>query len=718
MRRYLYIIFTILLFYTVTGAYSEDRIEQFTRTGQFSLGENWTHYIDTGSTNITIVNNTAFFGNVTTSEAYAYYSDYTLEDVTQISFSFMIDQSMSAKTFSVEFDMVDSQVDGSNDKGIQCFSYATDFFTCMDGAIPTSVLSWGDFVPGYWYNVSYSNINNETFELIINETSYGLFDFNTDHVRYQFMLKGQSAADAYHLHFDNLIFYTGYDTLNVYAYEEYTGYQILAFNTTVNSTNYGTTDGELETTYNLTGGYVYTNTYRQNYSPSPIYHQLNEDLNVSMSFQRDIVVNIIDDSTLSLIDPYCNLNSLYGLTSTTTYNFDSTLDNVLTCSLTGYVPFTYTLVNSTSPLNLTMASSNMTIMFFDQDMSLVSTSGIYSDQEKVVNFTGSVLSVPMTNMSEGRVKIEFNPESNNGSFTQVYEFDNDQETVVRQNLSIIPYDVAKYIKYYIKVTDLGNSPLRNVRVRMYTSPQVLQENTFSNYMNNQVLSDNEGRLTLNVHSFFPTRIVITADGYQPQAYTMRGVVDQYNTYETPKVFKLVDTDSSYFGTFVVVSHKYYSNVTDEIETFIISPDAESVEVYTNFNSTLKELSGDTQDRFYYTLRNGRDFSNLSTNDILFYVVIDNELWGYKTVEYMDTTPAVIGDIPELDPDILKGVLPVILVLASVLASAFVKSSGAGFHTFMLGSIFLLLISPAYAWLSLVAMFYYVARFVRSVVITE
>lgn len=128
--------------------------------------------------------------------------------------------------------------------------------------------------------------------------------------------------------------------------------------------------------------------------------------NISLEYlyNKTINVTIYNNITMSLLDPVCTLNSATVQPKSELLYFNSSLENNLTCILTGYQSFSTILDPRSDAANYTMITALINLEILDEqteeyvlgNTSLQFISTEYADIRYIINGTGNITDLPPT----------------------------------------------------------------------------------------------------------------------------------------------------------------------------------------------------------------------------------------------------------------------------------------------------------------------------------
>jgi len=364
--------------------------------------------------------------------------------------------------------------------------------------------------------------------------------------------------------------------------------------------------------------------------------------------------------------------------------------------------------------NITNTSSLITLDSDDYYVALSFeniTSGIVSDEDKSINFTNDNYLLLLNDFSTGYVNILFNM-IDGENWTQYYSFDNTQDFTYSDDLYLLKQ--ADTLMYF-RALDIGNSPLKDVTVRVY---HVYPNSTWSDYtLIGQRLTNHEGYTFFFLDSDTQILVTFSKDDYELNSYLISPADETRNTEATAFTTNLeYDTDSNDLGVWYRVSTMGF-DVEDVNLTHVFYAPGKEVLTWNTSTGLFGTVYPDNYDRFKL------EYPNPGYNDTSvtsFSLDIDFDELHFQTFDIFNHNLTQYDLIDKDDYSGLTGTYlnPILFILVIVLSSMttiVMNNSHLGYHTFMITSILMGLVSSAFLWLSAVCLLHYVARFARGFV---
>lgn len=530
--------------------------------------------------------------------------------------------------------------------------------------------------------VEYPGINSSDK---LNTTSWAMITLTHNIADTEMFINGVSQGNCTFVRYgtDNFIddFQIGYsDSDNNFTIDEF-----LVYNTTLNAS-------EISQLFNSSNGYT----------PYPA--------GTTFYSNRTIELNILDNSSNSILNANCVFNGISFYSNEKNIEYWHNLTNELNCTLLGYQDLTHTVTSASPELNLTMYRSRLMLNFSR------STDGVIIDQHSHRSFSTSNLVIVQNNLSVGNVYVKFNQQGVFGNNTQFYEYYNDQKTAVQEEISLFHFWNLILKKVWFKVTTLGGSALDDVTVRVYgnMTSSYTSRLSFNNELVGQRLTNDDGQTFFYFPKYNVMKVVVSKDGYAPESRILTSSeLGDYTTKDESYLIKLRESEDSYLGTFIVLYDSKFDNKTQTISGNIYSPSATTIQYSTSHKATLTTLTGDSFDRYPFTLNNNDHFLNTSMSDLTINFYVDGIFWGSRVVKYEPVTKHSIISLPTLNNNTVKALFPLFVMMLALLAQSVIASNNVGFDTFMVLGIIAPFISTSFIPLSIICVLYYLLKSIRG-----
>ncbi len=179
--------------------------------------------------------------------------------------------------------------------------------------------------------------------------------------------------------------------------------------------------------------------------------EASENLSIQNLYARNI--SFTNELGIQIIHPTCTQD---GYTYNTPYYMPKS-NTTTNCNITGYQNKTLTLqpMADTSTYNMTPAM--LWLIFSEQTIGYIETEECDEAPNNCDWFNSTSIYIQQANISIGRVVVKFNPDGED--WQQIFEYDNDNQTHIKEYLQIITPDLQQLVK----VTGAG-VPLEDTRV--------------------------------------------------------------------------------------------------------------------------------------------------------------------------------------------------------------------------------------------------------------
>lgn len=361
--------------------------------------------------------------------------------------------------------------------------------------------------------------------------------------------------------------------------------------------------------------------------------------------------------------------------------------------------------------NISLEPNKLVLDFYNGGTS-VNTEGEISDIEKVMRFQNTSLVVIQQDLEEGYVKAVFNMQSWT-NWTQFYEYKNDFETHIAEQIEILN-NTDTYA--YFKVSDKGNSPIKDAIIRAEFNTPIL--GSWTNYtLIGQRLTGDDGTTFFWFDSNTYVLITVLADGYLPQEMLLR-IGDEQATGKTLSIpIHLEESSTGVEDGIWAYLPSQVENKSTDIKGVIYAKGKDKVEITTTYREGLglsnRTLTGDNYDRYYFTLISGTDFASIGNDAIVVKIYVDGTLYATRTIDVNNLRTDILN-WSGLDNALVRifGFIALIII-CSIVGYTF-NSISAGFTTFMIGIIPLGLVADGLGWLTLIGVIYFVARGIMKI----
>lgn len=370
--------------------------------------------------------------------------------------------------------------------------------------------------------------------------------------------------------------------------------------------------------------------------------------------------------------------------------------------------------------NYSLTPNKLSLTFY-REGALRSTDGLLHNERYVngtLKFSGTSYLVVQQDLAEGYVNILLGTTSN-VNWTQYYEYINDYETHVEEDIEILQQSDWSA---FFEVLDLSNAPIKDAVVRV-TYSKVNGANTSASFkLLGQRLTADDGFTFFIADSNTELYITVTKDGYDPVNLLLT-VGDESFTRDQPfQIYLQRSTDGVLNNAWMYIQRDF-SNRSLDLRGTIEAPGRDRVQIQTNYRESLGLAALDvTEDcdgfmRCPFTLRSGTDYNFTSSTDIEVSVYLDNTLWRTLTIEYDNSDKTrVFGDVTEdTDPAYLNPLLVILMILLPVIAGLIFRSSNVGTNTFLALAVLSGIISSSFLWLTAVVILYLVFRGLQKVI---
>lgn len=381
--------------------------------------------------------------------------------------------------------------------------------------------------------------------------------------------------------------------------------------------------------------------------------------------------------------------------------------------------FTQEINYSTTEYNMSLDPNQLVLEFYDSNgtsattkFELATPSCTSCTSQGVFANDSAQVVVVQQGLPEGIIKVVFNQDDFGANWTQFYEYENDLETHISEELTLL--DTDDWVAYF-DVKDMGNSPIEEATIRAEYAKT--ETGNWTNYtLIGQRLTQQDGTTFFWFDSSSFILLTITADGYTPVEKVLR-IGDETADEKTLAIpIYLEESETGVENNMWVYLPKYVNNKSSDIKGIILHKTADQVKINTAYRDGLgleqKELVDDDYGRYYFTLTSGTDFDSSAIGDITVYIYIDGSLVKTWTITEKEITR--IFDIPSLDDDVEVVVGAIALIFISGAIGLLFTSATAGFTVFMAGSIFMSLLNLNFLWFSAVGIIYFTLKAIKKV----
>lgn len=258
---------------------------------------------------------------------------------------------------------------------------------------------------------------------------------------------------------------------------------------------------------------------------------------------------------------------------------------------------------------------------------------------------------------------------------------------------------------WIQVLDYSSSPLRDVKVRIDASYfGAYNGSSVPHRLIGQRLTDDEGYAFFYADSRSEVVLTLIKDGYEGQTHLIT-IGDETLTRTTALTFYLQESAEGVTDNAWIYVQRDFRNRSLDISGQITAIGRNKVEVTTSYRETdalsRYHLTGDSLDRYPFTLYSGTDFSLVTSDDITLYIYLDSSLWRTITIEYDEEEKQFqfTGIPSEVSATVLNPLLAILLVLISFGFGFLIKNEKTSEIVFKTGGVGLSLVSTQFLWLT-------------------
>lgn len=374
--------------------------------------------------------------------------------------------------------------------------------------------------------------------------------------------------------------------------------------------------------------------------------------------------------------------------------------------------FNLTLNDTNQNVNMTMQPNQLTLSFV-QNGSAITVNGYVSDLNKSHNFSNSSLVVVQSGLEQGPVHVRW-VMTDWQNATQFYDYENNYSTI-SETLEVL--QTADWYAY-VRVLDFRNSPLKDVKIRAYSSYHAQNNGSWVYHgLIGQRLTEDDG------YTFFwhdqRTEVVyeIEKDGYQSIKLLLT-IGDESFTRTSPLIIRLNPEPVNITSNVWAYVPTTIRNKTSNILGYLTAIDYNKIEVQTNYSQDQGfgryDITpyGDSLDRYPFTLTSGTDFDPLTNDNITLNIFLDGSYSTSINITYdPDNLTSYLG--PTItNSRIWNPLLYISLILIAVLIGGLLKSASASKTAFKLGAIVLCFIQPMFIWIGAIFGLEYLLKIVR------
>lgn len=342
---------------------------------------------------------------------------------------------------------------------------------------------------------------------------------------------------------------------------------------------------------------------------------------------------------------------------------------------------------SVTEYNISLEPNKLTLNFMYQNGSAQNTEGQVAHLGGTYNFSDTSVIAIQQNLSVGVVQVVIGLQGGE-NWTQYYEYYNDYETHVSEDIWLMDRENADYYTYF-RIMDIGNSPIENAQIRASCQEPSATEQNYS--LIGQRLSSKEGYNFFIVDSNLPCLVTVLADGYTAYQRVYRLGDETATTEATAIPINLESSATSVDDGVWVYVPESYTNISENLKGVIVAPSKDQVAINTQYRrnqgfTSYQVLNEDLLNRYFFTLSSGTHYSSSSAEDIQLLVYTDGSLTSNKTVRYVDDRTDIL-DLPSLDSSLLNVILGIVIIIISALVGMMFTSASIGVTAFMVLNIF-------------------------------
>lgn len=375
--------------------------------------------------------------------------------------------------------------------------------------------------------------------------------------------------------------------------------------------------------------------------------------------------------------------------------------------------FTVNVNTSTTTYNLTLDPNQLYLAFYNGTQLNDTKFEIYDKDKLFANSSSSVV-VVQQNLSLGNVYVRFNEDDYGVNWTQFYEYTNDYETHVTENLSLL--DTADWTIYFTIQAKDGRVIENAVLRAEYSSATAGSWTT--NSLIGQRLTQSDGTTFFRFDSSTYATVTVTAEGYDAKEVALVVGDESASTKSTSYIVYMDESDSGVNNNVWIYYPKWITNKTFDIAGIIMAKQADQVTINTDYRAGLglgtRELTNTGRGKYNASLISGTDFSSSASGDIVVYIYVDGVNIKNWTIE--EKVPTRIFDIStDIDDETLIVAGTIGLIFISGAIGMIFTSATAGFSAFMIGSILMALVSVNFLYLSIVSLLYFVLKLIKRLI---
>ena len=393
--------------------------------------------------------------------------------------------------------------------------------------------------------------------------------------------------------------------------------------------------------------------------------------------------------------------------------------NMTVTDLGGYnVPYNtnFSLNETYNNFSITMTQAQLT-MYFNQ-----LTEGRIITEEWMENNTWSnnTLILAQQSIPLGDIIITWGMEGG-ANHTGWYEYINDGTGKITEHIHVMLNNETNTWGYFEVVDYHSARPITNAKVRMYIANPTIY-GTQQNYtLIGQRLTDNNGITNFRFTDNMAIKMVVTADDYRAETKILHAEDIETFTKEDPLSIRLT---ASTLG-----SSEYYvsieTDITDKTQDIygkVYKPSSTSTGLSYNTQWGIDNgLSAITMteglyDEYPFMLTAGQHYSTTAQGNIVLYIYDQEVVMDTITLLHDNATKY---DVIEVPTNVTGEELNIILIIAVILIAGgigfAIKTSTAGFTSYMVGLILVGFISTELLWLTAISLIYYGLKYVYKMI---
>jgi hypothetical protein len=427
-----------------------------------------------------------------------------------------------------------------------------------------------------------------------------------------------------------------------------------------------------------------------------------------------------NESTLEIVqtsNPY--IYDIFSYLNSTSYESNHLADVTIEDLTFRHIDYTgtFNITRFNNEFNVTLTPNKLLFTFY-QNGALHTTEGVIHDTSMInstYGFSNSSIVLIQQELEQGYVKAKFGMTSG-VNWTQYYEYINDYENHVDEEIEILQNSDWSA---YLQVLDYTNSPIKDVTVRaQYVYTETGNWTSFK--LLGQRLTNDEGYTFFIADSSTEVLFTISKDGYAP-VEALITIGDESFTKAEALTFYLQKSSNGALGNAWIYVQRDFSNRSLDLSGTITAKGRERVQVQTSYRDNLdlsaKDITSncDDYDRCDFTLISGTDFKLSSTDDIILYVYLDNNLWKTLTINYDNSNKNRVLNFSGLESKYLNPLLAILILFLTLMIGLIFRSTDAGTITFFVSSLLAGMISTSFLWLTVVITLYFIFKLIKRVI---